>query len=169
LISPPHAQPSQLENILLKSDHSRALGVTPKVRGPANARAWTATRPSDRPRPARATPWLDARPSPPTPTPWPDARPSPPTPTPPARQLADFGLTKILNEADHTVNLDGAGTVTHLAPEMFKAGSKVTKSVDAYAFGEEPRRAPRSRARQDAPGAAPAAARRTFQQSARAP
>jgi hypothetical protein len=33
------------------------------------------------------------------------------------------------------VNLDGAGTVTHLAPEMFKAGTIITKAVDAYAFG----------------------------------
>jgi hypothetical protein len=31
-------------------------------------------------------------------------------------KLGDFGLTKILSEADHAVNLDGAGTVTHLAP-----------------------------------------------------
>ncbi|KAI8462306.1 MAG: hypothetical protein J3K34DRAFT_527838 [Monoraphidium minutum] len=69
----------KLENILLKSDTSRGLGVTPK--------------------------------------------------------LADFGLTKILNEADHSVNLDGAGTVTHLAPEMFRAGTRITKAVDAYAFG----------------------------------
>jgi serine/threonine protein kinase len=61
--------------------------------------------------------------------------PFPAPPRLPARQLADFGLTKILNEADHTVNLTGAGTVTHLAPEMFKAGSKVTKAVDSYAFG----------------------------------
>jgi hypothetical protein len=50
-------------------------------------------------------------------------------------QLADFGLTLILNDSDHSVNLDGAGTVTHLAPEMFKAGTKITKAVDAYAFG----------------------------------
>ncbi|KAI8462305.1 MAG: kinase-like domain-containing protein [Monoraphidium minutum] len=29
----------------------------------------------------------------------------------------------------------GAGTVTHLAPEMFRAGTRITKAVDAYAFG----------------------------------
>jgi hypothetical protein len=49
-----------MENILLKTDHGRPLGFTPK--------------------------------------------------------LADFGLTRILNDADNTVNLTGAGTVTHLAP-----------------------------------------------------
>jgi hypothetical protein len=41
-----------------------------------------------------------------------------------------------LNEARHTLNLSGAGTITHLAPEMFEAGSKVTTAVDSYAFGE---------------------------------
>jgi hypothetical protein len=71
------------------------------------------------------------------PQPWrPLDRPAPPKkPINPKPQLADFGLTKILNEADHSVNLDGAGTVTHLAPEMFRAGTKITKAVDAYAFG----------------------------------
>lgn len=29
----------------------------------------------------------------------------------------------------------GAGTVTHLAPEMLVAGSKLTTAVDTYAFG----------------------------------
>jgi serine/threonine protein kinase len=69
--APPRSSP-QLENILLKSDHSRILGVTPK--------------------------------------------------------LADFGLTKILNEADHTVNLDGAGTVTHLAPGELVTGFRARAS-----------------------------------------
>ncbi|KIY95882.1 Mitogen-activated protein kinase kinase kinase 11 [Monoraphidium neglectum] len=50
-------------------------------------------------------------------------------------KLGDFGLAKILNEARHTLNLSGAGTITHLAPEMFEAGSKVTTAVDSYAFG----------------------------------
>lgn len=50
-------------------------------------------------------------------------------------KLINFGMSKILNEADHAVNLRVSGTVTHLAPEMFTAGSKVTKAVDSYAFG----------------------------------
>jgi len=49
-----------MENILLKSDYTRALGLIPK--------------------------------------------------------LSDFGLTKILLDSDHTINVEGAGTVTHLAP-----------------------------------------------------
>ncbi|GFR40324.1 hypothetical protein Agub_g862, partial [Astrephomene gubernaculifera] len=32
-------------------------------------------------------------------------------------------------------NADGAGTVTHLAPECFVQGSKLDQSVDVYAFG----------------------------------
>jgi hypothetical protein len=28
-----------------------------------------------------------------------------------------------------------AGTVTHLAPELFTAGTSITPAVDAYAFG----------------------------------
>jgi serine/threonine protein kinase len=69
----------QLENVLLKSDPSRRLGVTPK--------------------------------------------------------LADFGLSRILDDSDAAVNISGAGTLTHLAPEMFEAGSRVTTAIDAYAFG----------------------------------
>jgi len=38
------------------------------------------------------------------------------TPLRPHRQLADFGLTKILRDTDHVVNHNGAGTITHLAP-----------------------------------------------------
>jgi hypothetical protein len=33
-----------------------------------------------------------------------------------AGRARDFGLTRILNDAEHTINLTGAGTVTHLAP-----------------------------------------------------
>ncbi|KIY97820.1 hypothetical protein MNEG_10142 [Monoraphidium neglectum] len=54
---------------------------------------------------------------------------------PPTTQLADFGLSKILKESERMVNHSGAGTVTHLAPEMFKAGSQLTTAVDVYAFG----------------------------------
>ncbi|KAF6260015.1 kinase-like domain-containing protein [Scenedesmus sp. NREL 46B-D3] len=35
----------------------------------------------------------------------------------------------------YITNRSGSGTVTHLAPELFEAGSKVTPAVDAYAFG----------------------------------
>jgi serine/threonine protein kinase len=55
-----------------------------------------------------------------------------------APQLADFGLAKILAGRDAVLNVDGAGTLTHLAPEMLQAGSAVTTAVDAYAFGEQP-------------------------------
>lgn len=33
------------------------------------------------------------------------------------------------------VNHSGAGTVTHLAPEMFRVGTRITTAVDVYAFG----------------------------------
>ncbi|KAI8469489.1 MAG: kinase-like domain-containing protein [Monoraphidium minutum] len=52
-----------------------------------------------------------------------------------APKLADFGLTKILREDDQVLNFRGAGTVTHMPPEMFQAGTRVTTAVDAYAFG----------------------------------
>ncbi|KIZ05851.1 putative serine/threonine-protein kinase pats1 [Monoraphidium neglectum] len=58
------------------------------------------------------------------------SRPSGVTP-----KLADFGLAKILKEDEHVINHSGAGTVTHLAPEMFRAGSHITTAVDVYAFG----------------------------------
>jgi hypothetical protein len=51
------------------------------------------------------------------------------------RQLSDFGLTKIVRDGDQVVNHRGAGTVTHLAPEMLRQGSAITTAVDAYAFG----------------------------------
>jgi serine/threonine protein kinase len=50
-------------------------------------------------------------------------------------KLGDFGLAKVLGAADATVNVCGAGTVNHLAPELFVAGSRVSPAVDAYAFG----------------------------------
>ena len=49
-------------------------------------------------------------------------------------KLGDFGLAKVLRE-DYVRNRSGAGTVTHLAPEMLTAGSKLTTAVDAFAFG----------------------------------
>jgi serine/threonine protein kinase len=79
LIPLPTPPKPQLENVLLKSDSTRRLGMTPK--------------------------------------------------------LADFGLSRILDDSDAAVNVNGAGTLTHLAPEMFEAGSRVTAAIDAYAFG----------------------------------
>jgi hypothetical protein len=32
-------------------------------------------------------------------------------------------------------NRSGSGTVTHLAPEVLRAGSRLTAAVDSYAFG----------------------------------
>jgi len=58
----------------------------------------------------------------------------PQPPHPPTLQLADFGLTKLLLEHD-VVNLFGAGTATHLAPELLRAGTKISTAADVYAFG----------------------------------
>jgi hypothetical protein len=33
------------------------------------------------------------------------------------------------------LQMPSAGTITHLAPELFNAGSEITSAVDAYAFG----------------------------------
>ncbi|GBG00219.1 hypothetical protein Rsub_12704 [Raphidocelis subcapitata] len=52
-----------------------------------------------------------------------------------APKLADFGLTRIIRESEAAINHSGAGTITHLAPELFFAGSCVTDRVDSYAFG----------------------------------
>ncbi|KAI8473776.1 MAG: kinase-like domain-containing protein [Monoraphidium minutum] len=50
-------------------------------------------------------------------------------------KLADFGLAKVLGAAGAATNVACAGTVTHLAPELFVPGSRVTPAADAYAFG----------------------------------
>ncbi|GBF87615.1 hypothetical protein Rsub_00326 [Raphidocelis subcapitata] len=50
-------------------------------------------------------------------------------------KLADFGLTKMMNEDLYAHNRSGSGTVTHLAPEVLRAGSRLTAAVDSYAFG----------------------------------
>ena len=50
-------------------------------------------------------------------------------------KLSDFGLAKILRENYYIVNRSGSGTVTHLAPELFRVGSKLTTAVDAFSFG----------------------------------
>ncbi|KIZ05453.1 Cyclic GMP-binding protein C [Monoraphidium neglectum] len=49
-------------------------------------------------------------------------------------KLADFGLAKVLSGGSAT-NRDCGGTLTHLAPEMFEPGSRITAAVDVYAFG----------------------------------
>lgn len=50
-------------------------------------------------------------------------------------KLSDFGLAKLLRENYYIVNRSGSGTVTHLAPELFQMGSKVTTAVDSFSFG----------------------------------
>lgn len=35
-------------------------------------------------------------------------------------KLADFGLVKVLGAANAAINVNGAGTVSHLAPELFQ-------------------------------------------------
>ncbi|GFR46005.1 hypothetical protein Agub_g7483, partial [Astrephomene gubernaculifera] len=50
-------------------------------------------------------------------------------------KLSDFGLAKLLRENYYIVNRSGSGTVTHLAPELFQVGSKLTTSVDTFSFG----------------------------------
>lgn len=50
-------------------------------------------------------------------------------------KLAEFGLTRILNDADHAVAAAPAGSAAHIAPEMFRSGGQVSTAVDAYAFG----------------------------------
>ena len=50
-------------------------------------------------------------------------------------KLSDFGLTKVLGASDAAVNVHCTGTVSHLAPEMFTPGSRMTSAVDAFAFG----------------------------------
>lgn len=49
-------------------------------------------------------------------------------------QLADFGLARILTDGA-AAPATGAGTVTHLAPELLARGGRVTPAADAYAFG----------------------------------
>mmetsp|Transcript_11081 Transcript_11081/g.19260 ORF Transcript_11081/g.19260 Transcript_11081/m.19260 type:complete len:904 (+) Transcript_11081:107-2818(+) len=50
-------------------------------------------------------------------------------------KLSDFGLAKLLRENYYIVNRSGSGTVTHLAPELFQVGSKLTTAVDTFSFG----------------------------------
>jgi serine/threonine protein kinase len=63
--------------------------------------------------------------------------PAPPAPP----QLADFGLARLLGAAGDAPNDGGcAGTLTHLAPELFDCSSPVTAAIDVYAFGARPAR-----------------------------
>ncbi|GBF94659.1 hypothetical protein Rsub_07395 [Raphidocelis subcapitata] len=50
-------------------------------------------------------------------------------------KLGDFGLARVLGPSGTVLNAACAGTVNHLAPELFVAGSAVTTAADAYAFG----------------------------------
>ncbi len=47
-------------------------------------------------------------------------------------KLSDFGLAKLLRDNYYIVNRSGSGTVTHLAPELFQVGSKLTTAVDTF-------------------------------------
>ncbi|GBF87377.1 hypothetical protein Rsub_00088 [Raphidocelis subcapitata] len=49
-------------------------------------------------------------------------------------KLADFGLAKLIT-GGYITNRSGAGTCTHLAPEMLVAGARITAAVDAFSFG----------------------------------
>jgi serine/threonine protein kinase len=49
-------------------------------------------------------------------------------------KLADFGLVKLLKD-DYARNRSGAGTVTHLAPEMLVPNARITVAADTFAFG----------------------------------
>jgi serine/threonine protein kinase len=51
-------------------------------------------------------------------------------------KLSDFGLAKLLRDNYYIINRSGSGTVTHLAPELFQVGSKITTAVDTFSFGE---------------------------------
>jgi hypothetical protein len=50
-------------------------------------------------------------------------------------KLSDFGLAKMLRKSEFIVNRSGSGTVTHLAPELFKVGTHITYSADSFSFG----------------------------------
>ncbi|KAF6262257.1 kinase-like domain-containing protein [Scenedesmus sp. NREL 46B-D3] len=50
-------------------------------------------------------------------------------------KLGDFGLVKLLGDRAFLKNCDSSGTLTHLAPERFQAGSMLTAAADAYSFG----------------------------------
>lgn len=50
-------------------------------------------------------------------------------------KLGDFGLARVLGPSGTVLNAACAGTVNHLAPELFVPGSAITTAVDAYAFG----------------------------------
>jgi hypothetical protein len=41
----------------------------------------------------------------------------------------------IRGSKQYVVNRSGTGTITHLAPEALRAGSRLTTAVDAYSFG----------------------------------
>jgi hypothetical protein len=55
--------------------------------------------------------------------------------TKPNKKQNPHGLAKLLRDNYYIVNRSGSGTVTHLAPELFQVGSKVTTAVDTFSFG----------------------------------
>lgn len=50
-------------------------------------------------------------------------------------KLADFGLTKMLNDSHYCRNRSGCGTITHVAPEMMLPNARLTTAVDVFSFG----------------------------------
>jgi serine/threonine protein kinase len=50
-------------------------------------------------------------------------------------KVGDLGLVRLLGEDGVARNTDTSGTLTHLAPERFRAGGLVSAAVDVYAFG----------------------------------
>ena len=53
----------------------------------------------------------------------------------PKQTQQNKGLAKLLRDNYYIVNRSGSGTVTHLAPELFQVGSKITTAVDTFSFG----------------------------------
>ncbi len=49
-------------------------------------------------------------------------------------KLGDFGLSRMLGEAQTHVDTGSYGTVTHAAPELLSEG-RLTKASDVFAFG----------------------------------
>eukprot|EP00891_Asterochloris_glomerata_P005705 jgi/Astpho2/5705/gw1.00079.187.1_t len=49
-------------------------------------------------------------------------------------KVADFGLSRLLQSSQTTIETDTFGTVTHMPPELLMDGI-LTKAADVYAFG----------------------------------
>lgn len=103
------------QNVLLKSTTADARGFVCKVSAPGAI--LRGLRPC--PPPVRVV-------RPPT------CHPMPPPPT--LVQLADFGLSRILDATDSYISTGSYGTVTHAAPELLTTG-RLTKASDVFSFG----------------------------------